>query len=330
MIEIKWTPKNPGQAVQVLSLDAFEKAHPELLQKTRLFGNGRPIRFNVITMRQGELSGTFVIPKKEQPILDQMTFGFVLDEGTLYFVEDRGDLQGLLQKFMENSDRVETSPFQFLIQFMNDLIVEDIYFLENYNARLEDIEENIYSGHSAGMERFIMMARRDMNTLANYYLQLSAVGEMMQQTIVPQNSNDENAMVSLFLSRCSQLLGLVGDIKDYTSQIWNLRQTQLSDRQNKISTLLTVITTLFLPVTFVTGWYGMNFKDMPLTQYRYGYPIIICVVLIVVFLEVRFIKARHWLSNDVTGGSERQKGKNSFPKSERKVFRHDDTKESLH
>lgn len=330
MIEIKWTKQNPDQAVQIITMDALNRDHPQLVQKTHLLGEGRPLRYTKIMLYQGELSGTFVIPKKEQPIQDQMTFGFILDGETLYFIEDKGDLHAYIQQFMTHYDLVETSVFEFLLLFMNYLIQEDIYFLEDYNARLEDIEENIYSGHSAGMERFIMMARRDMNTLSNYYLQLSAVGEAMQQTVIPQNMSDENAMISLFLSRCSQLLTLVGNIKDYTSQIWNLRQTQLSDKQNKISTLLTVITTLFLPVTFVTGWYGMNFKYMPLTQFRYGYEIIICLVLVVVFLEIRFIKARHWLSSDDDSSIPKHKGKKAFPKSERKDFKHIDPQASDH
>lgn len=324
-MKITWNQEHPDQALQIMSLDELNASYPQLLEKTYLLGLDRPLHFTKVMLYQGELSGTFVIPEKEQPIRDQMSFGFILDRNTLYFIEDKGDLKSYLQKFMTKYDREEPSPYKFLLLFMNYIIQEDIYFLEDYNARLEDIEEQINDGHSSGMDRFIMMARRDMNTLDNYYLQLSAVGETMQETVIPQNMNDENAMVSLLLSRCSQLLSLVGSIKDYTSQIWNLRQTQLSDKQNKISTLLTVITTLFLPVTFVTGWYGMNLRGMPLVESRYGYPIVICFVLVVVFLEIRFIRARHWLSDDKKSSVSIRQAKKEFTRKERKDFKHKDT-----
>lgn len=297
-MKLAWKPKDAGQPLSIVTKADLLQQHPDLAAKTLLIEPDARMRYTKIMLYQGVLSGSFVIPKKQEPIEDRITFGFVLADNCLYFVQESGDLSAMINAFMTKYERTVTSPVHFLLLFMNYMIQEDIYFLEDYNERLQDIEDDVFDGHCVGMERFIMMARKDMNTLGNYYLQLSAVGQTMQQTIIPQNDGDENAMISLFLSRCSQLLSLVDNIKDNTSQIWNLRQTQLSDKQNKISTLLTIITTLFLPITFITGWYGMNFEHMPLLHNPYGYAIIICVVVVLVFVEIRFIKARHWLSTD--------------------------------
>lgn len=240
-----------------------------------------------------------MVPQKNHPIKDRTTFGFILEEKTVYFVldaEDQSSFLAILNRFEEKYDLTIQSPYVFILRFINYLVEEDVYFLDEYNQKLEDIEESMFGDTCSGTERFIMMTRKDMNILENYYLQMLAVSENLQEAIIVQNQPEENALLALFSTRCSQLLQLVGSIKDYTAQIWNLRQTQLSDKQNKISTLLTIITALFLPLSFLTGWYGMNFSNIPLIHFRYGYVVIICVVIVIVSLELLWIKKRHWLS----------------------------------
>ena len=302
-MKIAWNTTDPAKAIVILSRIQLETEYPDLLKRTMLIVDDHKFDFSKVMNYQNELSGTFVIPKKSRPIQDHLSFGFILYGDTLYFIKDKGDIEGLIKSFMDQYDTTMTSPFEFLLRFMNYMIQEDVYYLEGYNGKLEEIEEALYDGHSLGLERVIMIARKDMNVLGSYYLQLTAIGESLQQIIIPFNNANESAMLSLFLSRCAQLLNLVENVKDNTSQIWNLRQTQLSDKQNKISTLLTVITTLFLPLTLMTGWYGMNFPNMPLLHNKHGYLIIICLALVVLTCEILFIRHRHWLTTDHTVSS---------------------------
>lgn len=303
-MKIAWNTDHPDQAIVVIDRKKLEKDYPELLVRTMLFKQNQPMDYSKVMYYQGELSGTFVIPKKEHPIQDKMAFGFILDNNSLYFIKDSGNLDGLLGQFMNEYDLTITSAFDFLVLFMNFMIQTDVYYLEDYNSRLENIEEDLYNGHSLGLEQMVMMARKDMNILGGYYLQLTAVAQTMQEVIIEKNQSLVNSMLSLFLSRCSQLLTMVDNVKDNTSQIWNLRQTQLSDKQNKISTLLTVVTTLFTPLTLITGWFGMNFRNMPLLKQSWGYPVIIGAVLVILFFEIRFIQSKHWLSYDKKDQSE--------------------------
>lgn len=297
-MNICWNRAHPDQALLILSSEEARKRNPEYFTGETLPDLSHPIRFCRILYDRGVLSGTFVIPRKEQPIADRMSFAFVLENDSLCFISDEKAFHSYLQAFMDEYTLDICSAFQFLLRFMNYMIQEDVYFLEDYNEKLETIEENIFENKESGMERYIMMTRRDMNILGNYYLQLTAVGHTMQETIIPQDQPNENAMISLFLANSTQLENLASTIKDYTSQIWNLRQTQLSDRQNKVSTLLTIISTVFLPLTFLTGWYGMNFQDMPLIKYRYGYAVIIVVMLVIAAGEILYLRKRRWLGSD--------------------------------
>lgn len=313
-MKLCWNSKDPGDSLVIISRKDMEVKHPDLISKSDLLAKDTPIHFCRLMLFQGILSGTFNVPQKEHPVSKKRKFGLILHEQTLYIIGEEKKMQRLINAFMEQYDVDVHSPLEFILRFLNYLIEEDVYFLEEYNGKLEEIEEDIFDGRQAGMERFIMETRKDMSVLNNYYLQLDAVGETLQETIIPEDCRVENAMASLFNSRIAQLLNMVADIKDYTSQIWNLRQTQLSDRQNKISTILTIITTIFLPLTLITGWYGMNFKNMPLIDNHYGYYIIIGLCLVIVAMELLYLRSKNWLreqGDEWKGGS-----KYSFSKKE--------------
>lgn len=205
-MKIAWNTTDPAKAIVILSRIQLETEYPDLLKRTMLIVDDHKFDFSKVMNYQNELSGTFVIPKKSRPIQDHLSFGFILYGDTLYFIKDKGDIEGLIKSFMDQYDTTMTSPFEFLLRFMNYMIQEDVYYLEDYNGKLEEIEEALYDGHSLGLERVIMIARKDMNVLGSYYLQLTAIGESLQQIIIPFNNANESAMLSLFLSRCAQLL----------------------------------------------------------------------------------------------------------------------------
>ena len=72
-------------------------------------------------------------------------------------------------------------------------------------------------------------------------------------------------------------------------------QSQLSIRQNDLMKVFTVITAVFLPLTLLTGWYGMNFAYMPELRWRYGYPVMIVLGAVIVAGLIYWFKRKKWL-----------------------------------
>jgi magnesium transporter len=70
--------------------------------------------------------------------------------------------------------------------------------------------------------------------------------------------------------------------------------SSLNCRLKEIMKVLTVIGTVFMPLTFLSGWYGMNFKNMPELDWRYGYVMVICIALAVVTSMAIYFKRKHW------------------------------------
>ena len=75
-------------------------------------------------------------------------------------------------------------------------------------------------------------------------------------------------------------------------QIRALYQSQIDAQQNRIVTMLTIITTIFLPLTLIAGWYGMNFPGMPEFSWKYGYIGVIAISVLIVIIEIIFFKRK--------------------------------------
>ena len=88
---------------------------------------------------------------------------------------------------------------------------------------------------------------------------------------------------------------MANSIRDYTVQIRDLYHTQMDIKQNRIMTLLTVVTTIFMPLTLIAGWYGMNFRYMPELEWRWGYPVVILISLGIIIVSLLFFKKKKWL-----------------------------------
>ena len=81
-------------------------------------------------------------------------------------------------------------------------------------------------------------------------------------------------------------------LRENVLQIRELYQSMQDARQNKIMVVITIVTTIFLPLTLITGWYGMNFVYMPELQWRYGYFVVIIISLVIVIAEIIYFKKK--------------------------------------
>lgn len=83
-------------------------------------------------------------------------------------------------------------------------------------------------------------------------------------------------------------------MKEYSMQLREMHQTQVDIRQNEIMKFLTIVTTVFMPLSLIAGWYGMNFINMPELGFPYGYAVICILCLLIVAVEIWFFKRKKW------------------------------------
>ena len=107
--------------------------------------------------------------------------------------------------------------------------------------------------------------------------------------------DDRLRYIKLFMNRMGRLHDAAASLKDHINQVLELYHTQLEVRQNHIMTILTVVTAIFMPLTLIAGWYGMNFRYMPELEAPYGYLIVIVISAIIAAGSLIYFKVKKWL-----------------------------------
>ena len=138
------------------------------------------------------------------------------------------------------------------------------------------------------------MQGSDLRVLESFYRQLSDVADSVATS--PAHVADEQTaeLFHVLSSRTERLAADSRNLRDYALQIRSMYQGKIDVRQNKVMTVLTIVSTIFMPLTLLTSWYGMNFEYMPELHNRYAYYVMIAVAVGVATVEVLWFKKKGW------------------------------------
>jgi magnesium transporter len=92
-----------------------------------------------------------------------------------------------------------------------------------------------------------------------------------------------------------QVIDMVETSRDTLASLHDTYLSSLSNRMNEVMKTLTIISTIFIPLTFIAGVYGMNFQYMPELTWRMGYFVVLAVMVVIALLLVLWFRRRHWL-----------------------------------
>ena len=145
------------------------------------------------------------------------------------------------------------------------------------------------------MEARVNEIRTEIRDLRVHYEQLLDFGQELEENENSFFKQDNLRYFRLFSNRIDRLRDSAVAISDHASQIRDIYKAHLDIKQNRIMTVLTIVTTIFMPLTLIAGWYGMNFRYMPELDSEWGYPIAITVSLLIVVGSLVFFKLKKWL-----------------------------------
>lgn len=181
-----------------------------------------------------------------------------------------------------------------LYLFFTRMLRTDMAHLEAVESRINAIEERLmkYSNSECLMD--ILEFRYELFDLKRYYSQLYSIFEDCEENENEIFSEDGMRHFSILANRAERLLSHTVSLRDYVSQAREAYQAQTEIEQNALMRIFTVITAVFLPLTLLVGWYGMNFKYMPELDFEYAYPIFTGICLAIVITLVIIFKKRKW------------------------------------
>ena len=209
---------------------------------------------------------------------------------TLLYFTDNAECLKTAENIDEGMDN-----FAQVSEFLLSLTAEDIYALDEVENKITLIEDALLINprmNSNDLKKIIHI-RRELLNIKRYYEQLSLIVSELAINRGGLFDDEVKKRFDYFLRRVDRLINATSLLREYITQVREAYQAQIDIEQNQIMRVFTVITSIFLPLTLIVGWYGMNLK-LPEFGWSFGYPFVIILSIAVSALCIALFKIKKW------------------------------------
>lgn len=280
--------------LEIMTSKEYKEKQENTLQKRRLEESMERGKYCKAEMLPNCIVGTFVIPDKGDLFHKKQIFGYFMNHEEFLIVSD----QKMDKDFRKDVEKYSVigmdTPAQFLAGFIEYLIREDVIYLQNFEERLAKMEEHLIHKEMKRFDVQILNIRKELLILDSYYQQMMDLCGILEENMNALMTGEECRVFGIQAARVERLHDTTHVLKEYSLQLRELYQSRMDERQNKVMQMLTVVTTIFMPLTLIAGWYGMNFTNMPELHSKYGYVVVIIVSVLVILLEILWFKWKKW------------------------------------
>ncbi len=215
----------------------------------------------------------------------------------LSFQETIGDVFDVIRDRLRNAKgRVRKYGPDYLLYCLVDAIV-DSYFLilEHLGEQVEALEEEVVASPTEDTLRQIHEMKREMIFLRKSVWPLREMISGLVRTESALIQKTTNVYLRDVYDHTIQVIDTVESFRDMVSGMLDIYLSSLSNRLNSIMKVLTIITTIFIPLTFVAGVYGMNFENMPELKWKYGYACVLGTMILILLGMIVYFRRKKWL-----------------------------------
>ncbi|SHH68813.1 magnesium/cobalt transporter CorA [Winogradskyella jejuensis] len=233
----------------------------------------------------------------ENIVVEQVSF--VLGENyVLTFQEAEGDVFDTIRdRLRQNKGRIRGLKSDYLMYTLIDAVVDNYFsVIETLGNKIEDLETELFAGtQREGINIEVQQLKREILKVRRAIFPLREIISRIEKS---ENSLINKRTLAYFRDVYDHLIQVSENIDIYREMIWSLMDmymTTISNKMNEVMKVLTIIATIFIPLTFIAGIYGMNFEYIPELDYKYSY-FILWVVMILLFVGmIIYFKRKKWL-----------------------------------
>jgi len=223
----------------------------------------------------------------------------ILIENTLISFQDKplSSLAAIQKRLEEKQGKIRAKGADYLLYQLIDAIVENYFIaIENIRQEFEEIEDKLLGKAN---KDYLSEIHELRNTLMFIRRQLSALMKTLQPFVKETYSDFISENTQLYFrdiyDHLIHLNELTESYKELQNNLVEMNNSNLNNQMNQVMKTLTVIASLFIPLTFLVGIYGMNFEYMPELSWHYGYPVLLGAMAVVVIVLLLIMKRKRWL-----------------------------------
>ncbi len=224
---------------------------------------------------------------------------FVLGNGfVISFQEERTSdiFEPILERIKASAGKTRKNGADYLLYSLIDLVVDNYFaVIEKFSEHLELLEEDIIKNPTQTSLNELYSLKRELTLIRKSIFPLR---DLLRDVLREESSlisSNTNLYLRDVLDHVTQVIETVDSYRDLSASLMDLYLSQVSNRMNNIMKVLTVISVIFIPLTFVAGVYGMNFDNMPELHWRYGYYAVWFIMVSLVIVMLFWFKRKNWL-----------------------------------
>jgi len=215
------------------------------------------------------------------------------------FQERPGDiLDPVRRRIRQGKGPIRTVGADYLAYAIIDTLIDGYYpILEQFGEAMEALEEEIVVAPEAGHLKTVHHLKRELLAIRRTMWPLrEALG-----TVIREGTPFFSDAVQVYLrdcqDHCVQMIDVVETYRELAGGLMDVYLSSVGNRQNEVMKVLTVMASIFIPLTFLAGIYGMNFDHMPELHAAWGYPVLLGVMVLTAVLMVVFFRRKGWLGS---------------------------------
>jgi magnesium transporter len=235
-------------------------------------------------------------PDEDTIEYEQLTF-ILKGDVLITFQEKTGDVfNSVRNRIKEGKGTVRKRGADYLLYALLDLVVDHYFIiLESYSEKLEDLETELLDNPDINTLNKLHSLRRETLLLRRTIYPLRELVGKFEKLEEPIISTDIKVFIRDLYDHTIKVIENIEVLRDMTSGLLDLYMNSTSNKMNEIMKVLTIMSAIFIPITFIAGLYGMNFVNIPELNYKYGYFVILGVMLVVLIGMLIFLKRKKWI-----------------------------------
>lgn len=213
------------------------------------------------------------------------------------FQENVGDVfDPIRERIRGDQGRIRKMGSDYLVYALIDAVVDNYFIaLERIGEKIEDIEDELVANPVPETLRAIHNLKRQMIVLRKSVWPLREVISRLERWESKLISKSTDIYLRDVYDHTIQVIDAIETYRDMLSGMLDIYLSSVSNRMNEVMKVLTIIATIFIPLTLVAGIYGMNFNYMPELKLSWGYPLVLSIMLAIGIVMLLYFRKKKWL-----------------------------------
>jgi magnesium transporter len=222
----------------------------------------------------------------------------VLLEGKLItFQEEEEDVfNGVRTRLSQEASRIRQRGADYLFFALLDAVVDHYFIaLEQLGLRLDQLEDMVYHNSEASQGQEIQKLKKEILKLRQHIYPSKDLVQKLMHSSHPLITEETKVFLRDLSDQCVEINETLQLYREMSTNLMELHMSTMGNKMNEVMKVLTIMASIFIPLTFIAGIYGMNFDHMPELHWKFGYPMVWILMGSCLIGMLLYFKKKKWI-----------------------------------